>query len=291
MRSLARSPCQRPLSLPHHGDEVVPCRRERRGQAEQNASDRRDREAEAEHARVEADVEGQRRSPGRGKREGTQEAGHTPCEGDTGRPREDGDHGTFDQELSDDAASRGPERQPYADLLAARDATREQDRRHVGAGEQEQEQGDGDEHAGESEDAAANHGMDAALCFGEHREANALIGVGVGVLEPAREHVERGPRLLEADAGPQAAHREVASGPTLLPRAAVPGQRQPEVREESEVRALKILGSDAYDREGTPVESEGLAQDTEATAEPSLPQPVADHGDRRVFADWLRLRR
>ena len=157
------SPSPRPLFIPHHGDEVGPRRRERRGQAEEDAGDRRDREAEAEHAQVEPDVEGQGRSPGRGKREGTQEAGHPPGEGDPGRSREDGDQGAFDQELSDDAASGGPQGQPHADLPAARDAAGQQNRRDVGAGEQEEEQSDGHEHAGEAQDAAANHGMDAAL--------------------------------------------------------------------------------------------------------------------------------
>ncbi len=265
--------------------DVAP-RRAQRGD-EPREERRRDREGEREggHARVDGDLV-ESREPGGSppRQEGDAGAGEQQAE----EPRGRRDRGGLDEPLPDEPAAARAERRAHRRLLLAREPLREQQVRHVGAGD-EQHEGD---RPGEEEQRRPRAAHDRLL---EGLDRHRGGGVRAGPLrgEPPRHHVHLGAGLRERRARPQPAEdaQEAVVAPLLL---RAEDERDPQLRAGRPERGEpEPARHDRRDDVAAPVEREGLADDRRVGAEPARPEGVAQHDlvPRAALAEGAAERR
>jgi len=239
-----------------------------------------------ERAGVDAEVERL------GKEGRTQGPEHfAPAEGDqqAHRAAQHAEQGALGEELADQPAAAGAQREADGDLAAARQGAGQQQVGHVGAGDQQQQTDDGGHHAARQHQGAALALRQRRLGEGHGGEAEAAVALRVVALEPATEGEQDGAGLIEARRRRQPGHAGEDQGAPLLDRVAlrsvqqvvVHGGRNPDVRRRVEdAQALELRRRDAHDREVEAVQAHGPVDGARIGAEAALPQRVGEDGDR-----------
>ena len=206
------------------------------------------------------------------------------------------------QQLHDQPAAPGAERQADGDLLLPRRRARQQQVRDVGARDQQHQADDRHQQAAGLDDVVAEAGVDRRLRQRHQRDAAALVLVRVFLFELARDRLQVGFGLLHRDARLQpAGHVEHEPAPVVrlgqlaeeaVRRLRVGHVRHPQRRRADRVGALEALRHHADDREGVAVQVDRAADDRRVAAVPLLPLAVPEHRHQlRRPASGLRRRR
>ena len=207
------------------------------------------------------------------------EGGRSPgCESACGYGAEGAQQSAFGEEMTDDAAASGAEREANADLVSARGGASEEQVRDVAACDQQ----DGGGNPDEDEKRVRRLGVQ----FGEDLVGRLQLDVEIGTAEVGQLAVEGGQggrRLVAGDAGFEAGRY---FEPGVVGRVQPVGGEdtglhahgQPDVRGIAGRFAEESSGHDADDRDGGAVDIEGRAEGRRAGEVP-LPEGVADHGD------------
>ena len=189
------------------GDRVAAERLQNRSQAEQNPAAGGDSECKGEHPCVHAETHRFRNSGD------VQERRAPVREQQTSEAPEQREQHRFGEPLSGEADAAGAEGHTHGHLAPPRHTPRQQEARHVRAGDEQHEQ-----YRRPEQPQQRPRGRPHARAFTERNgiEYPWCIRVGVGGLQPARDHVESGHRLGDIGTG---AHTRHGVQPSWSPRA------------------------------------------------------------------------
>jgi len=200
--------------------------------------------------------------------------------------------------LAHEPAATCAESEANSNLLLAGGEPRQQQSGHVRAGQQEDEADDDEDQTHEATEAASNHGMQAGLGIGEQLQRLAFIAVWELLGEPGHDRVGGGESLIRCGARLQSTdHWADPVIATLMQQVAALKQlllhhhRYPERAGEAAVGAQESLLGDPDHGEMASIEHDLPAHDVSSSAEPALPQPVAQHGHRVRPFSTIFLRR
>ena len=143
-------------------------------------------------------------------------------------------------------ASR-PEREADADLTRAGRSTREQQVRHVRARRQQHQADDHQQHGHESGDGAGQVRMQPRIALGHDRDRAAGAANGAPLLricgvQLGGDHIERGLRLRDADAGAQAGQKKESARRALIGPVAALAYRQLALRDRASAAMRRPTG-------------------------------------------------
>ena len=196
---------------------------------------------------------------------------------------EHGEQAAFGQQLAHEATARRAKRGPERQLPLARAGADEQQVRDVGAGDQQH----APDRAQEQEQGSFDGAAVARRIDRYYRGAPALVGVGIGGLQPPGDGVELGLRGFEGHAGGEASPDRdrvfVAAAEILVHR-----ERHPQV--EVRLQEVEVARQHPDNGERPPVHQERLSDDGRVATVASPPQPVAQDDDP-VPAGYLLLRK
>ena len=182
------------------------------------------------------------------------------------------------------APAAGPQRQAKRDFLAAPGGARQQQIRHVGAGDQQNQRGNDHEHGSGAGDDRPDLGTDGSLGNGRELDAPPLVVHGVLPLQILRDALDAGFGLLKAHPGFQPPnHREQQEPPLVDPGCVridllVHHQGHPDVRRGQLIEPLKVRRRHAHNVVGAAVEANGSGRHPRIPAKLPGPKPVSDHG-------------
>lgn len=193
----------------------------------------------------------------------------------TGNAGHHGDEQSFGQQLPDDAAAAGAQRQTDGDLAIPRKSARQHDVRHVGARrDQNQNESRKDRRQGRQHLERQRVGCRVGLKVRSH------VAGGVGLLRhPGHERRERGLRAFsghvraktDADLQPARLRQELGRGKRSVGR-----ERDPDITREL-VEPGELGREDAHDGESAAVQIQLAADDRRIAAEQPRPCLMADH--------------
>jgi hypothetical protein len=193
----------------------------------------------------------------------------------TGERPERGEQHALGQELPNQAAAAGPDREPDRDLALAR--ARKLQVGDVDASDQEHEP-DGAE---QDQHGTADRRVDAGFGEGPGPGPPRIAGgpVRVRFVDLFPEHLHGALGLGHRDAGAEACDDVVRMGPALGEvLGAERHGRHPDLRERGQ--AAETWGEHADDGVGAGVERDGRSHDGRVSAEAALPQTMAEERDR-----------
>ena len=277
----------------------------RRGHAEEDAGQRRDREREGENPPV------RRRRDRRRRVRADEESKHgRRADGgnhDTSGPSSEREQHAFDQQLSRDPRARRAECEPYGDLALPGRAAREEQVRDVGAGDQENAGGGRHQHPERRGQRPAEPGP--ALRGRNHLQrvrGVALSRLGcrpreIGILQIGlnqRGEVRRQPRLRlpGRDPGPEPCEHADPSKQPLVER--VPARCQLRLHHHRHEHACRTADFHAVeprlrhanDGVGMSIDDERAVDDAGIRREAADPEAVADHGHWMTAGELVVLR-
>ena len=245
----------------------------------------RQRRREAEHADVHTCV---RETRHHGRRQVREERHRDRTDGDAQRAAGEGEQPVLDHELSHEARAAGAERRAHREIALAARHPRQQQVRHVRAGD-EQHEADRAHQDGERRSNAAGQ-----LVLQRHERHRRRRILGWKLAAQLRLHgVDVCARGFERRPGPDPAEGlQMLAGATREVQRTVVTDKRPHVRALVEVlrdERLERRRHDADDGEGLIVHADDAADDSRVGAEPTLPEAVAQDDDspavRRIFLD------
>ncbi len=184
------------------------------------------------------------------------------------------EHQALDDELLHEPSARGPQRRAHRDLGVPPLRAREQQVGHIHGGDDQHDR-DGRQQQPQRLAPLADHILAERV---EEDEVTHRVMLVFGIPR-IRNRLQLAPRLLQRDAGPQAAQRQQIVREPVGRRRLVEPERRPQL--DRRVRKPEALGHDPDDRGGFTVDPDGAADDRRVATESSLPQVVTQHRDRR----------
>ena len=248
-----------------------------RRQTEDDAAEQRNHDGEREHSQI------QLRPDERRERHGARcdQRRQRDLRDRHARQRaEQRQHAAFGDELPQQASLAGAQCRAHRDFVLPGVGPADQQIRDVRAGNQ-QHQGDGG-HERQDDGRAAEH----IICQRTDLDTTLLVGLRIGRIQLARNHVEFRARRVERRAGLEARERLKPAVTAVVERRAAQGERHPELRRVG--HAGKARRHDADDGERSRAELNRSTHDRGIGAEAAAPESVAEdnHGvaiGHRVF--------
>ena len=263
-------------AAPQRVVEVGAAREEHRHEAEEEPGGERDRHRHGEDAPVDADGGGARKIERQEREDGARAPGGDEEPEPAAEEREEKALG---EELPEEPLAPGAEGDADRELAGPAARAREEEVGHVGAGDEEDERD-----RAEEDEEERPHVSDHRVGERHQARAGALVGVGIGEGETARDAVEVGLRLRDRHAGSQPPDAvDAEAGAAVLQERVLPlPDRHVDVAAlevpHDEVEARR---QDADDGEVLAVEEEAAADDVGIAAELALPEAGADQDHRR----------
>ncbi len=168
----------------------------RRPETEQNAGDKREREAEHEHPPAQRDILETRNARRRQRNEDVASPGRQTKSEPAADQREDD---ALDQKLPDDLPARRSHRSTHREFTRSRGTTRRQQIGEIRAGNEENER-----HRAEQKSQARTVITHLIFQQRSHRHTHAGVGIRILFRKPRRDLFQIGQRFLDRHARPQA---------------------------------------------------------------------------------------
>ena len=248
---------------------------QRRREAEQEAASDRHEHGEGGHPQVDVRIDEARKVDRTGRHQRTDRC---LCEHEAGDSAERRQHAAFGDQLTQQPRPPRAERGPHRDLALARFRSRNQQIRHIRAGNQQHETDRRHQHRQRETERSKHLDVEWA-----DLDSAFLIRLRIRLLEATRNRVQLGLRLGDCDAGLQPGqHLKSAIAALSQPLGGVAhDERNPDIGAVAE--ATETRRHDADDGERLRIEQNRAADDPRVAAELTLPEPVGEHGDRDLL--------
>ena len=184
-------------------------------------------------------------------------------------------HQALDEQLLDDAGPAGPHRQPDGDLLVARGGLGEQEVGHIGAGDEQDER-----HRHLEDQQRGPHTPRHDLGQRQRRTTPPALLIRVGLLDALDQLAQLGVGGLERHTRRQPADNAQEAPAAQLGALPLGDEGKIEIHLGAH-RELDGGGVDANHCVGLAIQRQRLADHVGGRTEAALPQPLAQHHDRR----------
>jgi hypothetical protein len=231
-----------------------------------------------------------------GRTHGPQDVARPPGEQQAGGAAQKGQDDALDQQLTDEAPAVGAHGQPHRDLLSPSGPPRQQQIRHVAAGDQQHKRGDDPERGACLGDSGPVSGADGRFRKRRQLHAPPLVVLGVFALEVAHESPETRFGLPQAHSRLQSSHNRKKKGAALVHPSRVGvdlpvhHHRNPNLPGQQRVQPLEPPRRHPHDAVCASVQLQAAADYPGIAAELPHPQAIADHGHRIGVGDRILFR-